>query len=183
MVGAVATVIVAALAGCGSDRDEQTAESAAAETAETVCGLLRRWNNEFGESLNATSQAITDRDDPATANGVLLNGFDQLITLADAHRAELDELTLPETSERDRLLDELRSGADEAIADLGDARTTFEDLPPITIERQRGALGAAFIALEDAESEIEPAIGTYEDQVLREAFAANDGCEHVIQPF
>ena len=44
-------------------------------------------------------------------------------------------------------------------------------------------LGSAFIALERAGSLVEPEIGTYEDEDLKAAFAADDGCEHVIQPF
>ena len=46
-----------------------------------------------------------------------------------------------------------------------------------------GCSGTAFIAVERAGSVVEPAIGTYDDEELKAAFAADDGCEHVIQPF
>jgi hypothetical protein len=51
------------------------------------------------------------------------------------------------------------------------------------VSEQRGALGTAFIAVERAGAVVEPAIGTYDDEELKAAFAADDGCEHVIQPF
>jgi hypothetical protein len=51
------------------------------------------------------------------------------------------------------------------------------------VSEQRGVLGGAFIAVERAGSVVEPAIGTYDDEDLKAAFAADDGCEHVIQPF
>jgi hypothetical protein len=77
----------------------------------------------------------------------------------------------------------LQSGADEAIAALEEERADIEELPPVEVSEQRGVLGTAFIAAERAGSVVEPAIGTYEDEDLKAAFAADDGCEHVIQPF
>jgi hypothetical protein len=145
--------------------------------------MLRRWNNEMADAINGTSDAITDADDPETANGVLLDGFDDLIQLAEDHRAEVDDLDLPVTNERDRLLEELRGGADKAIAALDDERTELEELPPITLSDQQGVLGSAFLAAELAGSVVEPAVGTYDDEELKSAFVADDGCEHVIQPF
>jgi hypothetical protein len=177
-----ATLAVAAVPACG-DSEPTTREAASSETATVVCGMLRRWNNEMGDAINGTSDAITDADDPETANGVLLDGFDDLIQLAEDHRAEVDDLDLPVSKERDRLLADLRGGADKAIAALEEERAKLEDLPPITVSDQRGVLGSAFIALERAGSLVEPEIGTYEDEDLKAAFAADDGCEHVIQPF
>jgi hypothetical protein len=179
VVGATGALAIAA---CGAS-EPTTREAASTETAAIVCGTLRRWNNEMADVINATSDAITDADDPETANGVLLDGFDDLIDLAEDQRAEVDDLDLPATAERDRLLDELRSGADEAIATLEEERAEMEGLPPITVSAQRGVIGGAFIAVERAGSAVEPAIGTYEDEELKTAFAADEGCEHVIQPF
>jgi hypothetical protein len=180
------TVLVLALtagsAACGSSKPT-TRESAASETAASVCGMLRRWNNEIADVMNATSDAITGADDPETANDVLLDGFDDLIPLAEDHRAEVDDLDLPATNQRDRLIEELRDGADKAIDALEDKRAEIEELPPITVSAQAGAIGGAFIAVERANSVVEPAIGTYDDEELKAAFAADDGCEHVIQPF
>jgi hypothetical protein len=181
VIAAVAAT-VALLSACG-DSEPTTGEAASAETATTVCGMLRRWNNEMADALNGTSAAITDSDDPATAPGVLRDGFDDLIRLAEDHRSEVDELDLPVSDERDRLLEELRGGADEAIAGLEEERADIEDLPPVELSDQQGVLGGAFIAIERAGSVVEPAIGTYDDEELKAAFAADDGCEHVIQPF
>jgi hypothetical protein len=180
--GTALGVVTCLAIGCGASLPT-SAEAAAAETADTVCGMLRRWNNEIAESVNATSKTITDADDSTTANGVLLEGIDELIALAEDQRAELDDLDLPNVAERDRLLDDLRVGADEAIDELESERSEVEDLPPITIDDQRGVLGGLFVALEGAQSAVEPPIGTYADAELRRAFAADDGCEHVIQPF
>lgn len=181
MIAGVTTVAVV-VSACG-DSEPTTREAASSETAAIVCGMLRRWNNEMGDSLNGTSDAITDADDPETAPGVLLDGFDDLIRLAEDHRAEVEDLELPVSDERDRLLEELRGGADKAIAALEEERADIEDLPPVAVSEQRGVLGSAFIAAELAGSVVEPAIGTYDDEELKAAFAADDGCEHVIQPF
>jgi hypothetical protein len=179
----IAAVAAVALASACGDSKPTSREAASAETATAVCGMLRRWNNEMGDALNSTSDAITDADDPATAPDVLRDGFDDLIQLAEAHQGEVDELELPASNERDRLLEELRDGADEAVAALEEERADIEDLPSIEVSDQRGVLGTAFIAAERAGSVVEPAIGTYDDEDLKAAFAADDGCEHVIQPF
>jgi hypothetical protein len=176
------TTIAAVVSACG-DTKPTTREAASSETATVVCGMLRRWNNDMADVINGTSDAITDADDPETANAVLLDGFDDLVQLAEVHRTEVNDLDLPVSNERDRLLEELRGGADKAIAALEEERTEIEDLPPIEVSEQRGVLGSAFIAIERAGSVVEPAIGTYDDEELKAAFATDDGCEHVIQPF
>jgi hypothetical protein len=176
------TAAVAAVSACG-DSEPTTREAASSETATVVCGMLRQWNNDIADSINGTSDAITDADDPATAPQVLRDGFDDLIRLAEDHRNEVDELVLPVSDERDRLVEELRGGADEAVAALEEERADIEDLPSVEVSEQRGVLGTAFIAVERAGSAVEPAIGTYDDEDLKAAFAADDGCEHVIQPF
>jgi hypothetical protein len=178
----LAVALTSGAAGCGSS-EPTTREAAAEETAVTVCDMLRRWNNEMADVMNATSEAITDADDPDTANATLLDGFDDLIGLAERHRAELDDLALPFTDQRGRLIDDLRGGADDAIGGLEDKRAEIEELPPITVAAQGGAIGGALIAVERADSVVEPPIGTYADEELMAAFAANDGCDHVIQPF
>ncbi|HEY8524871.1 MAG TPA: hypothetical protein VIL48_07920 [Acidimicrobiales bacterium] len=180
---AVATVLV--VAACGGDDDGGDEGSApspeAAETADTVCTMLRDWNNDLGNVLNATSQTITDQDDPTTANGVLLVGFDEMIELAEQHRREVSELELPDVPQRDELLAELAEGADESLAVLEEERADAAELPPITPEEQRGALGGAFTGVERALSVIEPRIGAY-DEDLQRAFADDEGCRHVVQP-
>jgi hypothetical protein len=181
-VGVGAVAMTTAVMGCGAS-EPTTAETAAADTAETVCEMLRRWDNEVSEAINAASESITDDDDPTTANDVLLDGFDEAIRLAEGHRAELDDLGLPTSRDRERLLDELRSGADEAIADLEEQRADAADLEPITVDQQRRALGGALLAVETAQSSVEPRLGGYEDEALREAFATDEGCQHVIQRF
>jgi hypothetical protein len=173
--------LAAAVAGCGAS-EPTTAEAAAADTAGTVCTMLRRWNNDLTETINATAQSITDADDPDTSVDALVAGFDEMIDAAGAHRVEVDDLDLPSVPERDTLLADLAAGADESIAVLQDERADAADLPPIEVSDQPGALGGAFVGVERATSVIEPPVGTY-DEVLREAFAADDGCEHVIQPF
>lgn len=180
LASAVTTTILAA--GCG-DTEPTTSEAAAAETADTVCTMLRRWNNELTDVLNATSQSITDDDDPETAVAVLVAGFDELIEIAFAHRGEVDDLELPNVDERDALLEELAEGADESTAVLEEERAQAAELPAIELADQPGALGGASVGVERATSVLEPEIGGYEDEALREAFAANEGCEHVIQPF
>jgi hypothetical protein len=176
-------------AGCGGDDDSDeggdTAAAAspeAAETAEAVCTMLRDWNNDLGDVINTTSQTITDEDDPSTANDVLLDGFDQMIRLAEQHREEVDELQLPAVDERDRLVEELAEGADESIDVLHEEKAEAAELGPIDVDEQRSALGGAFTGVERALSVIEPEIERY-DADLQRAFENDEGCVHVIQPF
>jgi hypothetical protein len=133
-----------ATAACGASLPT-TSEAASAETAVTVCGLLRRWDNELADAMNATSRTITDADDPATANGELLDGYDAVVEIAEAHVEEADDLALPDVPERERLADELRAGAEDAVESLRAEREAAAD--------------------------------------LRRAFADEEGCEFVIQPF
>ncbi|HET6954097.1 MAG TPA: hypothetical protein VFI47_27275 [Acidimicrobiales bacterium] len=183
-----ATVLAAALlagtaaTGCGSSLPT-TAEAASTDTAETVCGVLRRWDNELSDVMNATAATITDADDPATANGDLLDGYDATIALAEDHVAEAEALDLPAVPERERLLDELRAGAEDAVEGLRDDRDAAADLPAIDVSGQAGAVGGAMLAIERAQSSVEPSIGEYDDESLRRAFAEEEGCEFVVQPF
>jgi hypothetical protein len=174
--------VIAAIgaAGCGGDDGDNGDE--AAETADAVCTMLRDWNNDLGAVINSTSRRITDEDDPRTANGVLLDGFDEMIRLAEQHRRQVDELQLPAVEERDRLVDELAEGADESIDVLGEERADAAELAPIDVDEQGAALGGLFTGVERALSVIEPEIGRY-DADLRRAFEDDEGCAHVIQPF
>ncbi|HEX6237072.1 MAG TPA: hypothetical protein VFZ68_07750 [Acidimicrobiales bacterium] len=171
-----------ALAACG-DSKATAAEAAASETAHTVCSMLRDWSNELSASANETASSITDDDDPATANDVLADGLEDLIDLAGDHVAAVESLDLPATRERDRLLDDLRTGAGAAVEVLEGERGDVAALPPITVERQRGAIGGLFVALEGAHAAVEPPVGSYDDETLRRAFADDEGCTHVVQPF
>jgi hypothetical protein len=183
----VALTVVAVPAACDSGDDDGDAGDAAAsteatETADIVCTMLRDWNNDLGEVVNATSQTITDEDDPATANDVLVGGFDEMIRLAEQHRREVDDLELPAVDQGDELIEELAAGADESIDVLDEERDQAAELEPIALDDQGAALGWTFTGVERALSVIEPDIGAY-DEDLQRAFAADEGCEHVIQPF
>jgi hypothetical protein len=181
---ALAALAALALAttACGASLPT-SAETAAADTAEQVCGLLRGWSNEMAASLNATSDAITADDDPATADDVLLDGFDDLIAIAEEHVTEAGEIDLPASGDRDRLAADLRAGAEAAVDELESQRAEIEDLPPIEVDDQQGVMGGAFVSLEKAQSLVEPEIVGYDDEEVRAAFNAEPTCEHVIQRF
>lgn len=168
----------ATAAACGGGDDSA---DDAARTADTVCTLLRRWNDELSDVINATSEAITDADDPTTANDVLVGGFEEAITVAEGHVTEVDQLSLPDGADRDALLDDLRTGAEKSVAVLEEERDEAAALGPIGIEQQRGALGGAFTGLERATSVLEPRAARY-DEALQQAFADDAGCSNVIQP-
>lgn len=177
----LAVAVAGTSTACG-DSEPTATEAAATETADTVCTTLREWINELSASVNATAKSITDDDDPDTANDVLADGLDKLIAIAESHVAAVDDLRLPATSERDRLLDDLRSGAEAAVDVLDGERDDVAALPPITVERQGGAIGGVFMALEGAHAALRPAIVRYDDEVLRQAFTDDEGCTHVVQP-
>jgi hypothetical protein len=180
MALALGVAMALATAGCGAS-EPTSVEAAAAETADAVCTTLRGWNNELTDVFNATSQEITDDDDPATAGGVLVAGFDEMVAVAEAHVEEARELELPRTVWSDDLRAELGAGAEQSLAVLEDERDEAADLPPIDVDEQGGAIGGASVGVERATSAFEPSAGRY-DAVLAEAFAANEGCAHVVQP-
>jgi hypothetical protein len=175
-----AALLVGALPACGAS-EPTSAEAASAEVADIVCTTLREWNNELGDELNRTSQAVTDDDDPTTANSVLLEGIDELIALAETNRDEIDELDLPDVHDREALLEELTAGAEQSVDELERERERVADLEPITVGRQAGALGGAFTSLEGALAVLEPEVARYRSE-LRDAFVAEEGCRHVVQP-
>lgn len=175
-----ALVLAGALPACGAS-EPTSAEAASAEVADIVCTALRDWNNELGDELNTTSQAVTDDDDPTTANSVLLEGIDDLITLAEANRDEVDQLDLPDVHDRDPLLAELADNAEQSVDELERERERVADLEPITVDRQAGALGGAFTSLEGALAVLEPEVARYRPE-LRDAFLAEEDCRHVVQP-
>jgi hypothetical protein len=174
--------ITAGGVACGASLPT-SGETAAAETADTVCSMLRRWNNDLSDTFNATSDAITDADDPDTSVDDLVAGFDEMIEQAEDHLAEAEQLDLPAIDDRDALRAELVAGAEESIAVLEAERDQVADLEPFGARGQGGAIGGASVGLERATSALEPSIGSYDDEDLRAAFAGNEGCEHVIQPF
>jgi hypothetical protein len=153
-----------------------------AATAEKVCGLLVDWSNDLSASINATSKTITDADDPKTANGVLLDGYDDMIGLAHDHVDQAKALELPATGARAALLDDLTHGAEKSIDELQEGRDRAAALDPIDVDGQPGALGGALNVVEAAKSVVEPVVASYHDQRLTQAFADEPDCVHVIQP-
>ena len=172
-------VLMAAL-GCGASKPT-TEDAAVTETADQVCDMLRGWYNDFSTSVNATMATITDQDDPTTANGILLDGWDELLTLAHSHEQQAADFTLPYSPDRARLLGDLQDGAAAATARLESERTDIEDAAPITVDQQGGTLAGAELAIEGARAAFEPPIEEYNDAELLQAFADNDGCDHVVQ--
>ena len=182
VAAALALAVALAAPACGASLPTSN-EAAAADTATAVCGLLRDWSNELAAAINATSDAVTDDDDPTTAPEVLRAGYDELIAIAEEHRAEVDELDLPTTGVRDQIVDDLRTGADAAVEELEAHRTDLDGLDAVGVDEQGGVLGGAFTNLEKAQSVVEPQAGAYDDEAVRTAFRDEPTCEHVIQPF
>jgi hypothetical protein len=179
---AAALALVLALAAapaCGDD--EPIAADHPAEVADSVCTLLRDWNNDLSGIMNATSRAITDDDDPETANGVLLDGFDEMIASAEAHVDEVDDLDLPPVPDRALILETLRASARASVDVLTEALPDLEELPPIGVPEQGWALSGAFLVYERSTSAMRPQAAEW-DADLREAIADDEGCDFVIQP-
>src|SRR5262245_24065597 len=164
MALALGVGVAVATPGCGAS-EPTSVEAAAAETADTVCTTLRRWNNELTDVFNAASQQITDEDDPATAGDVLVAGFDEMITVAEAHVEEAHELELPPTVWSDDLRAELGAGAEASLAVLEDERDEAADLPPVDVDEQGGAIGGASVGVERATSALEPSAGSYDGEL------------------
>jgi hypothetical protein len=170
---------LAAVPACGDD--EPIAADRPAEVADSVCTLLRDWNNDLSGIINDTSRAITDADDPETANEVLLDGFDRMIASAEAHAEDVDDLDLPPVPDRTLILEALRAGAMASADVLTEALPELEELPPIGVPEQGWALSGAFLVYERATSAMRPQAAAWGAD-LREAIAAEEGCDFVIQP-
>src|SRR5918993_1938352 len=170
---------LAAVPACGDD--EPIAADRPAEVADSVCTLLRDWNNDLSGIINDTSRAITDADDPETANEVLLDGFDRMIASAEAHAEDVDDLDLPPVPDRTLILETLRAGAMASTDVLTEALPELEELPPIGVPEQGWALSGAFLVYERATSAMRPQAAEW-DEELRRAIAEDEGCDFVIQP-
>jgi hypothetical protein len=166
---------------CGDD--DASPQEDAADTAARVCALLVDWSDDLTVSVTATSQTITDADDPDTANDVLLGGYDELIELAQDHVEQAGDLDLPDNDNSDRLVDELEAGAERSVEELERGRAEAAELEPIDVDGQAGALGGAMNVVESAKSVVEPVIAAYDDEVFQQAFVDEPDCLHVIQPF
>jgi hypothetical protein len=180
LIAATCVPILFATLACGAS-EPSTEDAAVTETADRVCDMLRGWYNDLSTSVNATMDTITDQDDPTTANGILLDGWDDLLALAHAHEQQAADLTLPYSPDRARLLADLRDGAAAATARLESERTDIENAAPITVDQQGGTLAGAELAIEGARAEFEPPVEEYDDAALLRAFADDDGCDHVVQ--
>ncbi len=97
-------------------------------------------------------------------------------------REEAETLRLPAVPEPGaHLLADLQAGSAEATTELEAERAEIEDRAPITVERQGGALGGAS-SPSRGPSWAGPRVADYDQRTCREAFADNDGCDHVVQP-
>ncbi len=172
----VACVACSARAGRRSPRRPRTPPPA---TADTVCSLLRDWNNDLTEVFNATSAEITDADDPEHVGGRAR----RRLRRDDRPRARTigpssTSSTCPAVDERDALTAELIEGADESLAVLESERDEAAALPadrdrrPGRGHRRRvrgaraGDVGARAVDRRPTRTDL-----------LREAFAADEGCE------
>src|SRR4029453_16319318 len=115
--------------GCGASKPSSE-DAAVTETADQVCRMLRGWYDDLSTSVNATMATITDQDDPTTANGILLDGWDDLLTLSHSHEQQAADLTLPYRAPRAQLLAALQDGAAAATARLESERTDIENAAP-----------------------------------------------------
>ena len=85
------------LGACGASLPTSS-EEAASETAETVCSLLRDWNNDLTEVLQRHVRGDHRRRRPGHRRSTCcVGGFDDMIAVAEANRDELDDLDLPDS--------------------------------------------------------------------------------------
>lgn len=151
-------------------------------TALAVCEGLEAQDNRLADAVNTAiasigSMAPDERDD------ALRTGFADTLAAARDFADHLATWDLPDVAERDRLLTEMRDGADAAVAELEEEAAPFAGLTEVSDAAVQGQVGVLFNAVEKAMSVLEPRIGRYEGRALQEAFLAEPACQHVIQPF
>ena len=163
--------------GCGASRADVDARPPPTETADTVCTLLRGWNNDLTEVFNATSAADHRRRRP----GDRRRRARRRVRRDDRHRRGP-----PGRARRPRPARGRRAGRPAGRADRRAptsrspcSRTSATRPPPCRRSRSttRAAPSAARRwASSGRRRSLEPTIGAYDDEDLRAAFAADEDC-------
>lgn len=148
-----------------------------APTATVVCDMLVEFDNALAEVANAVAAAAAaDRDG---ARAILLDGFDRASRVVGDHVIALDRLDPADLVDGETLIDDLRRGAAEALAELVDERARMAAVGPFEPDEVNGRIGQLFMTIEKTMSVAEPVAARH--PLLREAFATAPSCRFVVQ--
>lgn len=167
---AVRGLVLAMVAGCGTDEAEPVATEEVA-----VCGDLRQRENELIRVANDVLAELGRAEDDDTRAAALAGGYDRLVEALEAQEPMVVPGE-PELSER------LAAGHRAAIVELEGERDRFvAEVRAVTQTDERGRAGELQNALEKAFSELEPPRSAYVAAGMDAAIDADPGCRHVTQ--
>lgn len=161
----------AAVIGCAGSAPEP------APTAAVVCDMLVELDNDLADVANAVAAAAAA--DRAGARAILLDGFDRATVVVGDHAAAVESLDPTDLVDGEALIDDLRRGAEEALAELVDERTRMAAVGPFEPDEVNGRIGQLFMTIEKTMSVAEPVAARH--PLLSKAFATAPACRFVVQ--
>ncbi len=172
-----ALALLAATVGvaCGDDGGGAT-DAAAAEGA---CSVLVAWTNDVAEIVNTTQPQMQEGAD---LRGLMLTALDEVIVRTDELGEELAAVDYPDTDGGRAFAEDLRTGQEEAAADLDGFRAEVEAIPDPDPESTNYRKAQLVVELEKPRSLVKPDVqDDLGDPDLEAAIAAEDSCRFVTR--
>ena len=170
-------LLVAALgAACGDDGGGATD----AEAAAGACSTLVAWTNDVAEIVNTAEPQMQEGAD---LRGLMLTALDEVIVRTDELGEVLAAVDYPDTDGGRAFAEDLRTGQEEAAADLEGFRSEVEAIPTPDPESTNYRKAQLVVELEKPRSLVKPDVqNDLGDPDLEAAIAAEDACRFVTRP-
>jgi len=172
---AFALLVAALCAACGDDGGGATD----AEAAAGVCSTLVAWTNDVAEIVNTTQPQMQEGTD---LRGLMLTAVDEIIVRTDELGEELAAVDYPDTDGGRAFAEDLRTGQEEAAADLEGFRSEVDAIPAPDPESTNYRKAQLVVELEKPRSLVKPDVqNDLGDPDLEAAIAAEDACRFVTR--
>lgn len=172
-----ALALLAATVGvaCG-DAGGGATDAAAAEGA---CSVLVAWTNDVAEIVNSTQPRMQEGAD---LRGLMLTALDEVIVRTDELGEELAAVDYPDSDGGRAFAADLRTGQEEAAADLEGFRAEVEAIPDPDPEPTNYRKAQLVVELEKPRSLVKPDVqDDLGDPDLEAAIVAEDSCRFVTR--
>ena len=160
---------------CSDDGDGATD----AEAAAGACSALVAWTNDVAEIVNTAEPQM---EDGADLRGLMLTALDEVIVRTEELGDELAAVGYPDTDGGRAFAEDLRTGQEEAAADLAGFRDEVEAIPDPDPESTNYRKAQLVVELEKPRSLVKPDVqDDLGDADLEAAIAAEDSCRFVTR--
>jgi hypothetical protein len=171
----VAALALLSLVACGDDDGDVTD----AQAARGACRALVAWTNDVTDIVNATELEMVEGID---LQPLMLAAIDEVIVRTDRLGEELAAVEMPDSDGGRAFGEDLRTGQEEAAADLAGFREEILAIPDPDPESTNYRKAQLVVELEKPRSLVKPDVqGDLGDADLEAAIAAEDSCEHVTR--